>query len=319
MKYQFFEFHLLQSVSTKGRDTLGHVYENFTSYMGVPVTMPCFLHGLRGLMAGGYITVDSPDGILNPDVSVSITEAGCKAVKPSALAALFNEFKATVKKELAFCELDRPEGAEDIDLCANAEDFTPYVRHLVEARDISFPTFELNYMGEGIIKLTVHHPNDDIKGEYDVEDIDPDGADLSYSTSVTGYAEQVMAGMSDLISAAHAMVTEAPKTRKVALHGADGSLLITMARAANENGLTTFRVTVAKIRFNRQRFYGKRDSELDYAQCGDPIFIHELTDEEAFAYWDVLHSAVAYPCLLADGDMDKLTEIYRATRLHHTT
>lgn len=319
MKYQFFEFHLLQSVFCKGRDTLGHVYEIFTSYMCAPVTMPCFLHALRGLMAGGYITLDSADGILHPSVTVSITEAGRKAVKPSALSSLFNEFKATVKKELAFCTLDRPESAEEIDLCANAEDFTPLIRPLIDSRDIAFPTFELNYQGEGILKLTVHHPNDDIKGEYAVEDIDPDGADQSYSASVTGYAEQVMAGMSHLISAAHAMVTEAPKTRKVALHGADGSLLITMARAANENGLTAFRVTVAKIRFNRQRFYGKRDGELDYAQCGDPIFIHELTDEAAFAYWDILHSAVAYPSLLADGDMDKLTEIYRATRPYHTT
>ena len=319
MKYQFFEFHLLQSVFCKGRDTLGHVYENFTSYMCAPVTMPCFLYALRGLMAGGYVTVDSPDGILHPDMSVSITDAGRKAVKPSVLLGLLSEFKATVKKELAFCALDRPENAEEIDLCANTEDFSPLIRPLIEARDVAFPTFELNDLGEGILKLTVHHPNDDIKGEYNVEDIDPDGADLSYSASVTGYAEQVMAGMSDLISAAHAMVTEAPKTRKVALHGADGSLLVTMARAVNETGLTTFRITVAKIRFNRQRFYGKRDGELDYAQCGDPIFIHELQDEEGFAYWDVLHSAVAYPCLLTDGDMDKLTEIYRATRIHHTT
>ena len=319
MKYQFFEFHLLQSVSTKGRDTLGHVYENFTSYMGVPVTMPCFLLALRGLVAGEFITVDSPDGILNPDISVSITEAGRKAVKPSALAALFNESKANIKKEMAFCSLDRPESAKDIDLCANAEDFTQLIRPLIDSRDVSFPTFELNDMGEGIIKLTVHHPNDDIKGDYDVEDIDPDGADLSYSASVTGYAEQIMAGMSDLISAAHAMVTKAPKTRKVALHGADGSLLITMARAANENGLTTFRITVAKIRFNRQRFYGKRDSDLDYAQCGDPIFMTERRDEESFAYFDVLHSAIAYPSLLADGDMDKLSEIYRATRPHYMT
>ncbi len=319
MKYQFFEFHLLQSVFCKGSDTLGRVYENFTSYMCAPVTMPCFLHALRGLMAGGYITVDSPDGILNPDVSVSITDTGRKTVKPSALLGLFSEFKATVRKELVFCGLDRPANAEDIDLCANAEDFTSLIRPLVESRDIAFPTFELNCPEAGILKLTVHHPNDDIKGEYDVEDVDPDGANLSYSASVTGYAEQVMAGMSDLISAAHAMLTEPSRTRKVALHGADGSLLVTMARAANETGLTTFRITVSKIRFNRQRFYGKRDGDLDYAQCGDPIFIHELQDEEAFAYWDVLHSAVAYPCLLSDTDMDKLTEIHRIARLNHTT
>jgi hypothetical protein len=123
-----------------------------------------------------------------------------------------------------------------------------------------------------------------------------------------------MAGMSDLISAAHAMLTEPARTRKVALHGADGSLLVTMARAANETGLTTFRITVSKIRFNRQRFYGKRDSDLDYAQCGNPIFITELRDEYSFAYWDVLHSAIAYPSLLTEEDLDKLTDIHRISR-----
>ncbi|MBR5124357.1 MAG: hypothetical protein IKU90_04425 [Clostridia bacterium] len=319
MKYQFFEFHLLQSVFCKGRESLGRVYENFTSYMGIPVTMPCFLHALRGLTAGGYITLDSPDGILNPDVSVSITDAGRKAVKPSFLQGLLGEFKATVKKELAFCALDRPANAEEIDIRANAEDFTPLVRPLIDSRDIAFPTFELNDLGDGIVKLTVHHPNDDIKGEYDKEDVDPDGADQAYSASVTGYAEQIMAGMRDLISAAHAMVSEAPKTRKVALHGADGSLLITLARAVNENGMTTFRMTVSKIRFNRQRFYGKRDGELDYAQCGDPIFVTELSDEQGFAYFAVLHSTVTFLDLLSDGDMDKLSEIYRATRPYYMT
>lgn len=314
MKYQFFEFHLLQSVSLKKTDTLGRVYEVFTSYMGTPVTMPCFLYALRGLMDGEYVTLDSADGILTPDTPIAITEAGRKAVGLSFLQKLLGEYKATVKKELAFCRPDRPHRADSLDLHANAEDFAPLVRPLAEARDIQFPAFEVTDLGEGCFKLTVHHPNDDLLGEYDEEDLDPDGADLSYSASVTGTAQQIAAGLHHLILTAHALLTEPPRTRKVALHGGDGSLLITMANAANEQGLVSFRTTVARIRFNRQRFVGKRDSDLDYAQCGDPLFIHEMTSAESFCYFAVLYSAAACPDLLTEEDVDRLTEIHRLTR-----
>lgn len=314
MKYQFFEYHLLESVSPKGSDTLGRVYENFTSYMLSPVTMPCFLYALRGLVAGGYITVDAPNGELTPVTPVSLTEAGRKAVTLSALQKLFGELKAKIRKELEFCVAERPDAAEELAYSADESDFTPLIQPLIQSRDIAFPAFELTDLGDGVMKLTVHHPNDDPAGQYDVEDIDPDGADLAYSASVTGYTDQIMAGMKDLIASAHAMVTEPPRARKVALHGADGSLLIAMANAANEQGLVSFRVTVSKIRFNRQRFVGKRDSELDYAQCGDPIFVHELTDGVDFAYWNVLHSAAAYPLLLDVEDVERLHDIHRLCR-----
>ncbi len=314
MKYQFFEFHLLQSVSPKGSDTVGKVYENFTSYMLAPVTMPCFLYSLCGLMAGGYITVDSADGTLTPETSVSLTETGRKAVSVSFLQGLFGELKAMIKKELEFCSQDRPSHAEDTILTVDGNDLAPYIQPLMQARDIAFPTFEVTEPKDGRMKLTIHHPNDDPAGSLDAEDIVPDSAVLCYHASVTGTTEQIMAGMRDLISAAYALVTEPHRTRKVAFHGGDGSLLITLARAADETGMTTFRMTVAKIRFNRQRFFGKRDSELDYAQCGDPIFITEMRDEVNFAYWDVLHSAVAHPLLLQENDLELLHGIHRICR-----
>ncbi len=314
MKYQFFDFHLLQSVSPKGNDTIGMVYESFTSYMLSPVTVPCFLYSLRGLMAGGYITVDTEDGALTANTAVSLTEAGHKAVTVSFFQGLFGELKAKIRKELEFCSKDRPDDAEDISLSVDENELAPYIRPLLEARDIAFPTFEMTDLGDGIMKLTVHHPNDDPAGNYDAEDIDPDSADLCYSASVTGTAEQIVAGMRDLIAAAHALVTEASRTRKVAFHGGDGSLLVTLARAVDQSGMTTFRTTVARIRFNRQRFFGKRDSDLDYAQCGDPIFITETRDEINFAYWDVLHSAVSYPLLLSQDDMERIHDIHRICR-----
>ena len=73
-------------------------------------------------------------------------------------------------------------------------------------------------------------------------------------------------------------------------------------------------MTVSKIRFNRQRFYGKRDSDLDYAQCGDPIFIHEMASAEGFAFIDVMKSVLARPALLTQDDFDKLSVIHQKTR-----
>ncbi len=313
MKYQFFDFLLLQSISPKGSDTLGDVYESMESYMLSPVTMPCFLFSLRGLIAGGYIEVESRDGAMTPVTPVSLTQAGRGAVSVSAIQKLFGESKAIAKKEKAFCALDRPDAA-DIVLSAEESDFAPITQKLIKARDIAFPPFDLTDPGDGIMKLTVHHPNDDPAGIYDAEDMDPDAADLCYHASVTGHTEQIMAGMRDLIATAHALVTQPPRTRKVAIHGGDGSLLITLARNVDEAGVVSLRMTVAKIRFNRQRFYGKRDSELDYAQCGDPIFITELPDEATFAYFHVLHSAVAYPDLLTEEDRDQLSDLHHRLR-----
>ena len=126
--------------------------------------------------------------------------------------------------------------------------------------------------------------------------------------------EQAKAAIRDLVDTAYLIITEPPRARKVALHGVDGSLLISLANAANEQGLVSFRMTVSRIRFNRQRFVGKRDSDLDYAQCGDPIFIHEMASAEGFAYYCVLHDMLARPDLLTEEDLDKLSIVHRAIR-----
>ena len=311
MKYQFFEFHLLQSVSGNGRDTLGRVYENFTSYMCAPVTMPCFLHALRGLMAGGYITAEPETGVLTVSTPVALTDKGREAITPKGLSKLFNEAKATAKKELAFCDTERPAEEAGRDWTVEAEGFDTILRELRERREVGLPTFEVTDLGDGYAKLTVHHPGDDVNAGEDEADGDPDAAELTYSASVTGTADQIAAGLRDLVDTAYLLVTEAPRPRKVALHGGDGSLLISLANAANEQGLVAFRMTVSKIRFNRQRFVGKRDSELDYAQCGDPIFIHEMGRAADFCLFGVLYSAVLYPDLLGEDDFDRLSVIYR--------
>jgi len=68
-------------------------------------------------------------------------------------------------------------------------------------------------------------------------------------------------------------------------------------------------MTVAQIRFNRQRFYGKRDSDLDYAQCGSPLITTEMGGAKEFA-GRLLPGAVALPARLSREDRDRIEAIH---------
>ena len=311
MNYHFLDFSLLQSIPGKTGGALSNVYRALCADQQAPIPAACLLHSLRGLSAGGYITMEPENGVLTVSTPVALTDKGREAITPKGLSKLLNESKATAKKELAFCDIQRPTKEVEHTWTVETEGFNAILREFYERRVVSLPTFEVTDLGDGYAKLTVHHPNDDPAGEYDARDIDPDAAELTYSASATGTEEQIKEGLRDLIDTAYLLVTEAPRPRKVALHGGDGSLLISLANAANEQGLVSFRMTVSKIRFNRQRFVGKRDSDLDYAQCGDPIFIHEMADAASFCLFAVLYSAVLYPHLSDEESLAKLSVIYR--------
>lgn len=315
MTFLISDFYFLTSAVELKARTVEAAYGNMCTYMGYPVSMPCLLHTIRRLTAGGYITVEPDGGVISATTPLSVTPEGKKLVAISPVQRLFGEYKARCKCAIRFCELECPEVFED-SLTADVESFKNCVTRLIRTGDITQPTFEISDAENGFVKLTVHHPSDGWYGDPDEDgdENDPDAATLSYSASVTGTKEQIQAGMRDLIATAHALVTEPPRARKVALHGVDGSLLISLANAASEQGLVTFRMTVSRIRFNRQRFVGKRDSDLDYAQCGDPLFIHEMSNLQSFALFDVFHSMLARPDLLSEEDLTALNEIYRRTR-----
>ena len=314
MKYLVSDFYFLSSAVELKARTVGEAYESMSTYMGYPVSMPCLLHAIRGLVAGGYLTVEPLGGAITATTPLTVTAEGKKLAGVTPMQKLFGEVKAHRKNQLRFCGLERPAVGED-GLTADKDSFGECVTRLIRSGDISLPTFEISDLEDGYLKLTVHHPNDGFYGMDDEgeDESDPDAAVLSYSASVTGTAEQIKAGLRDLVLTAHALVTQPPRSRKVALHGADGSLLISLANAASEQGLVSFRMTVSRIRFNRQRFVGKRDSELDYAQCGDPIFIHEMSDAESFAFFGAAVSLLARPDLLDEEELEMLSEVHRVT------
>jgi hypothetical protein len=315
MKYTVSDFYFLSFAHDAKARTIEDAYEGLCICMGQAVPMPCLLRTIRDLVAGGYITVEPEGNVISAVTPITVTAEGKRAAAISPIQKLLGQDKAHRKNELRFCDTECPALPAD-DLTADTDSFDDCVTRLIRGGHISRPTFEIGDMNEGYRKVTVHHPNDEWHGYDDGEDeeTDPDTAALSYSAAVTCTEEQVKAAIRDLVDTAYLIATEPPRARKVAIHGADGSLLISLANASSEQGSVSFRMTVSKIRFNRQRFVGKRDSDLDYAQCGDPILIHEMASAEGFAFYGVLHDMLARPDLLTEEDFGKLSAVHHNIR-----
>ena len=312
MKFLFSDYYLLCGAAAKETRTVKDAYRVMCSYLGTSATCSCLLHALRGLTAEGYITVEpeihSENKVINLGSTITVTEKGRKAVAISPLQKLFGERKAFVKNQLAFCALDYPDITPGEDWWIDGDCLAVINRDGVRDREWSTPLWSLNEVDDGFLCLTLHRNTYDYADE---EEPDPDAAELTDRVIVTGDTTRILQGISDLLSATHALLSEVPRTRKVSIHGADKSLIITLAQAASDQ-TTCLRMTVAPIRFNRQRFYGKRDGDLDYAQCGDPLMTLEFADSYGFAS-RLLPCAVAQPRLLNEGDLatiDALSKLF---------
>ena len=309
MKYLFSDFYLLCGAADKETRTVADAYGKMCTLLGSFSTCGCLLHALRGLVAGGYITVEPEEHgearYVNLGGSIRVTAAGRKAVSISPLQKLLGERKAFVKNQLCFCEQDRPDDPVGADWCIDGDCLERINYDGVRSGQWQIPLFTLGEMGDGYLSLTLNRAS----YGYDDADSAPDAPEQADRVTVTGDAARVMQGISDLLAAAHALLTEPPRTRKVAIHGADKSLIVTLAQAAGEQG-SCLRMTVAQIRFNRQRFYGKRDGELDYAQCGDPLITLELSDMSSFAVL-MLPCMVTLPKRLSDANLERINALYQ--------
>ena len=313
MKYLFSDFYLLVAAADKGCRTVGDAYRRMAELMGIPVSPSCLLHALRGLVGGGYLAVTPENGVITVDTPLAVQNAGREAATVSGLQRLLGEAKAFNKKELRFCAQDSP--ANEAPWTVDGESFASLADGLLRSRTVFLPLFDLKEEGEGQLTLTLHHPGQDYIPPSEEEEeeqesafaADPDEAAQADTVHITGAAQTVLQAVSHLLEAALSLMAS-PRTHKVALHGDRGSYVVTLAHAATEYGLT-LRMTVAPIRFNRQRFYGKRDSDLDYAQCGAPLLTLEMGDAKEFAA-RLLPCSVSLPERLEDGDRQVIGAIH---------
>lgn len=309
MNYLFSDYYFLCGAAAKETHTVGDAYRIMCRYLGGPSTCDCLLHALRGLTAGGYITVEPEEHhgnrIINLASPIEVTEAGRKAVAISALQKLFGERKAFVKNLLGFCTQERPDTTPEDDWWVDGEALEQVNHNGIQHGAWSTPLCTLGDVSDDCLSMTLHHGTA-VFVDPD-EDPDPDAPEQADTVTVTGDAARIMAGISDLLATAYALLSEPPRTRKVAIHGTDKSLVITLARVAVNHG-SCFRMTAAQIRFNRQRFYGKRDGDLDYAQCGDPLITAEFVNAREFA-GRLLPTAVALPRRLSEKDLANIHEL----------
>ena len=312
MTYLFSDFYLLVGAADKETRTVGDAIRRMAELMAVPVTPSCLLFALQGLSAGGYVTLEPDGGVITSATSLTVTEAGRKAATVTGLQKLFGEEKAFNKNEMRFCALERPEVTGNT-WTVDADSFSEITDGMLARREVAIPLFTLTDCEGGMLTLTLHHPNCGYSAyesaeEGDESGYDPDSAETADSVTVTGDESRILPIVSDLLAAARGLLTDS-RTRKVALHGGDRSYIVTLAHAASEYG-TTLRMTVEPIRFNRQRFYGKRDGDLDYAQCGAPVITAEMGGSRALAAL-ILPCAVARPQALSGEDLEQLEAIHR--------
>ena len=295
MKHLFSDYYLLCGVADKNTRTVGDALRRMSTLMGVPVSDACLSHALTTLVAGGYVTVEAPDGYVTPATSVSLTDAGRAATAVTVFQKLLGAAKAERRNELRFCDGDAAESG-DYAFSIDSQGFSEITESLLRTGEIEAGLLTLTE-AEGYVTLTLRSSEDGFGGEDD----DPDAAEIYGRVSVTGDPARVMGGLSDLLAAIHDFLTKPSTTRKAALAGQDKTLVVTLSRAAtaSEAG-TVLRMTAAPIRFNRHRFAGKRDGDLDYAQCGDLILTVEFPSAAHLAA-TLLPSAVALPAYL-DGD-----------------
>ncbi len=320
MKYLFSDYLFLRFAAAKDTHTVGDAYRGMVGYLGCALTGDTVACASSRLMAGGLITLPDGRDTLTPDTPVVVTEAGQKWVAVSPLQKLLRRTERMLAKSLTeFVVQEIP--AETPTLTADSAAF----RSLVHEQ-LPFILPSLSEDGE-MVSLTVkgpdrsallededddaisltfkdcvsHSSDEDGEGEFNLSD--PDAAERLGILSVREPLSSAI-GMREWLIAVTALATELPRrTRKLALHGTDRSYVVTLAPQSGQ-----VRVTVAPIRFNRQRFRGKRDGDLDYAQCGENVM--DFTIPLRTLAWGTTCGAICQPSLLDNEGSASVAKLY---------
>ncbi len=256
MKYFHVDFAVLAALSCTGPASA----ETLLSNMGVG-WMAC-PHGLASplaaLSADGYIAVEQTD-TLAANTHVTLTDKGRRIVAVGGLTKLFSGARrnAMDKNERRFCELPRPAAA-------------PYA--LDRAFYDAWQTSETATVSNPYRLLFIENIDDDcfsvsLRNHY----CEIDESDGASDLLVPCNPETLRQLFNDLADTA-LYFAESTKSRKVLLYGGGKAYVMTFAMVTDEEGYAVMRISAAPILFNRQRFVGKRDSDLDYAQCGESLF-----------------------------------------------
>ncbi len=265
MKYFNVDFSVLVVLSRSTSMTVDQLLLEMANDIGWATFCP---EGLSSAIAvlekDGYITLETRDGILSSDTVISITDKGRTVTAVSGIARWFAALqrKTIERNEHRFCELSRPRAdAYRLDHTS----FTAWSNSEIAARSNSNRFFFIENAEDERYILSLRNHYQDASEEENT-------SFLSITCDLDGLRRM----LNDLVDAALDL-TESTKVRKVVLMGRGKAYVLTFSYMTDEAGYSILRMTAAPILFNRQRFIGKRDADLDYAQCGDNILTAEFS------------------------------------------
>ena len=243
MRYTFIDYHVLAAIRDK-KTSLPHLLEAVSAPLPYPLSKDALAFSLGKLAAGGYIE------------GYALTEKGVSFFKNNRK---FLESKAKANARL--CQLLCAEQVESSNPYEISDaDYTEACDALRRKYAIPTPAFTVE---QGENALILRFAGYALEDEDEVRD-----------------EQQIAVGAASLCALARAFAAYAEDRRhhKCCLY-ADGAPAYVATVSTGDDAM---RLHIEKILFNRQRFIGKRDGDLDYAQCGDRIF--DRTDSKLHEY-----------------------------------
>lgn len=324
MTHCYTDFLLLCALGTaRKNEALADALTNTDALLCGCLTEDTLIHGLTVLQSEGYISL--PGDEADADTVCLLTAKGRQAIAVPVLSRLFGRRDAALfAREDAFLAAPAGNGETTVVLRPGAFD-TVHSRLLRAAGangDYDGAPWITVARCEGSIAVTLRVPGEEGQDESDDSSSSSDSngggsydgaapADaLAMSDSVRAiYPDGLSAGrFTDLLLAVRDFFCGKPQVRKAALPAGTDLYAVSLIREDAE----AVRVSAAPIRFNKQRFRGGRDGELDYAQCGDDVLYFT---EDGYRLAGVLCAAYASVWeLLEDGERAALNELRRHIR-----
>ena len=241
MKYNCLDFAILCAANDKvntEEDILTSVSKSFP----YPPSFFLFSSCVKKLHLGGYITYNL-DGIYP-------TEKCKKLFKTKKMFESRDKFISRLEDEFLSLEAEADSTLGDIDISEHKYNsaFKRMENSYTFSSDVRFCE------REGDKYLLITPPCD--TGEY------LDG-EISKSDILTLPYESNKDAAEHIFESAAALAYPS-KAKKVYVSDGNASYVMTMAQEGSK-----IKVSIQKILFNSKRFIGKRDSQLDYAQCAD--------------------------------------------------
>ncbi len=255
MNYFDIDFWVLMALGRVGTARAETLLTEMSRDLGWMSSADNLASSLAALSVDGYVTLVAEGESLRADTEIALTEKGRGMIQLGGMVKVFSSMKqkAIRKNEQAFCALMRPAVSP---LAIDRASFSDYAERVARDSEVIFLMIE--NAEDGLYTLSLNHA---YYRETDEEEVDTDAAHVLCDL------EKLRRMLGDLLDTA-LLLTESRKTRKVLMAGMGKAFVVTFCEVADESGYSVMRVTAAPILFNLQRFVGKRDSDLDYAQCG---------------------------------------------------